>query len=342
MTVPPVFVLSTGRCGSTMVSDILNRHPRVLSLSEFFSFVGTGSFRRRRQTGDRMWDLYGRQQKRTRLMLWKPFKELTYPFDRPRARYTRQDVPPILCATLPHLTERHEELFDELEPVVRSQPSQPAADHFRHLFRYLCGRFDRSVWVERSGGSLLFAGRLLRRFPEARVIHVFRDGRETAISMSRHYLFRMIVANMQALGPLGIDVMTLMARGKHWEGISLWLESLVSTFFDPARIPYEQVSLADLGTFWSAMIERSDRLLGRFPADRLLNVRFEDVQAEPERQIRRLIRFIEPSLEDESWLKEAVAIPRATPSKFAKLEASEQAALAEACRPGLERLGYPL
>ena len=33
LTIPPVFVLSTGRCGSTMVSDILNRHPDVLSIS---------------------------------------------------------------------------------------------------------------------------------------------------------------------------------------------------------------------------------------------------------------------------------------------------------------------
>ena len=325
-----------------MVSNILNRHPRILSLSEFFSFVGTGSFRRRRQSGERMWELYGSQQKRTRLMLREPFEELIYPFDRPCARYTRKDVPPILCATLPHLTERHEELFDELEPVVRHQPHQPPADHFRHLFHYLCKRFGCSVWVERSGGSLLFGARLLRRFPEARVIHVFRDGRETAISMSRHYLFRMIVANMQVMGKLGIDIMNMMARGKRWESISPWLEPLVSTFFDPARIPYDQVSLADLGRFWSAMIERSDQLLGRLPAERLLNVRFEDMQAEPEAQIRRLIRFIAPSLEDGAWVREVSAIPRATPSKFAKLDCNDQVALAEACRPGLERLGYPL
>lgn len=47
------------------------------------------------------------------------------------------------------------------------------------------------------------------------------------------------------------------------------------------------------------MIERGHRLFGHFPPDRLLNVRFEEVQVEPEVQIRRLIRFIDPSLEDE-------------------------------------------
>ena len=44
--IPPVLVLNTGRCGSTMISDILNRHPRILSLSEFFSFNGLAAFTR--------------------------------------------------------------------------------------------------------------------------------------------------------------------------------------------------------------------------------------------------------------------------------------------------------
>ena len=162
---PPVFILSTGRCGSTMVSNILNRHPRVLSLSEFISYIGIRSFSRRRPTGNWMWNLYSRQQHRTRLMLRGRYEELLYPLDDPLARFSQHDVPPILCATLPHLTERYEELFDEIEPVVRDQPRQPPAGHFRHLFEWLCQRFGCTVWAERSGGSLLFASRLLHEFP---------------------------------------------------------------------------------------------------------------------------------------------------------------------------------
>ena len=325
-----------------MVSDILNRHPRVLSLSEFFSFVGLGAFRRRYRTGDRMWAFYSRQQPRTRLMLRERYEELRYPVDDPRARFTRHDVPPILCGTLPHLTDAYEALFDELEPVVRGQPRQPPEAHFRHLFAWLCRRLGRTVWVERSGGSLLFGAKLLRAFPEARVMHVYRDGRETAISMSRHYLFRMIVATMQALRSRGIDVLASMSRGKHWDRISLWLEVLVNACFDPAKLPYAQLTLADFGTFWSGMIERSAQVFGHVPPDRLLNVGFEDIQAAPTAQIRRLIRFIDPGLEDAAWLAAASTIPRPTPSKFAQLDPRERAALTAACRPGLERLGYPL
>ncbi len=339
--IPPVFVISTGRCGSTMISDMLNLHPRVLSLSEFFSFVGMGSFRRRRQTGARMWELCSRQQNRTRLMLKGDYSELIYPFDDPDSRYTRDDVPPIMCATLPHLAERSETLFDELGPVMSSQPRQPPAAHFRHLFEWLSRRLERDVWVERSGGSLLFAARLMREFPDARVIHVYRDGRETAISMSRHYLFRMILATMRAFRSYGVNVMKSMSRGRMWDRTSLWMELFTSKFMSTERLPYHKLTLADFGAFWSGMIERGDRLFGQLPPDRLLDVRFEDAQTNPEAESRRLIRFIDPRLEDESWIHAASQVPRPTPSKFAALGDDDQAALAETCRPGMERLGYP-
>ena len=341
-TIPPVFILSTGRCGSTMVSNILNRHPQVLSLSEFISYIGIRSLSRRRPTGAWMWDRYSRQQPRTRLMLRGRYEELLYPLDDPNARCTQDDVPPILCATLPHLTERYEELYDELGPVVRSQPKQPPADHFRHLFAWLCEQFGCCTWAERSGGSLLFASRLLLEFPEARVIHIYRDGRETAISMSRHYIFRLVATNMLAMRSYGFDAMKSLARGKYWERLSFRLEPLAMVLLNPERLPYDTLTLPYFGTLWSALIERGERMLDRFPSKRLLNLRFEDVQAEPEHHIRRLIRFIDPALEDEAWLREVCAIPRPTPSKFERLEAAERDALTEACRPGLERLGYPL
>ena len=98
--------------------------------------------------------------------------------------FTRHDVPPILCATLPHLTDQYEALYDELESFVRAQPKQPPVAHIRSLFAHLCERFGCSVWVERSGLTLLVGSRLLRKFPEARVIQIYRDGRETAISVA--------------------------------------------------------------------------------------------------------------------------------------------------------------
>ena len=341
--IPPVLVLGTGRCGSTMVSDILNAHPRVLSLSEFFSYVGVHRlFRARRSTGGRMWELYGRQSGHNRLMLREPsFEEFLYPAGEPGARFTLHDVPPIMCATLPHITDEYEALFDALEPVVRGQPKQPPVAHLRYLFGWLCERFGADVWVERSGASFLFASRLLRELPDTRVVHVYRDGRETAVSMSRHYLFRLIVAILKKVGSFGIDPVALMRRKRLWGVGSAWMESLLPVLVKYERLPFDRLALPDFAAFWSAQIELGHRMLGELPPERLLNLRYEDLQAEPEGQLLRLIRFIDPSLEDEGWIRRASTIPRPAPSKFAQLGRAEQAAITEACRPGLEILGYP-
>ena len=119
-------------------------------------------------------------------------------------------MPPIACAALPHLTKEHDALFEELEPVVRRQPRQSPEVHWWHLFGRMCDRFDRRVWVERSAGSLVFAPRLLREFPETRVEHVCRDGRETALSMSRHCAFRLYLATMEKLRPSTTDMDVLV------------------------------------------------------------------------------------------------------------------------------------
>ena len=325
-----------------MVSNILNRHPRVLSLSEFFSYLGMRAFRRRKPTGDWMWSLYSHHRIRTGLLVREDYEELLYPFHDPHARYTRGDVPPLLCTALPHLSDEHEALFEELEPVVRGQPRQPLADHFQHLFGWMCARFGRDVWVERSGGSLLFGSALLRRFEDARVIHVYRDGRDTAISMSRHYPFRMLVASLRVLRSRGIDVMALIGRDRLWDLVNPWMEPVVNTFINPERLPYDELTIADFATLWNVLIAKGHRLFGHLPSDRLLNLRFEDVQKAPQAQIRRLIRFIDPALEDEAWLREVSTIPRPTASKFERLDAAERAAITQACRPGLESLGYPL
>ncbi len=325
-----------------MVSNILNLHSRVLSLSEFFSYVGVQQlFRYARPSGDWMWKLYSRPRTRTRHMVSGRYEELLYPLDDPGSRFSGRDIPPIMCATLPHLTDRYEELFGELEGVVRGQPKQPADEHLRYLFGWLCERFGADIWVERSGASLSFASRLLQTFPEARVIHVYRDGRNTAISMSRHHLFRLVVATIDTLSRYGMDTMEMLGK-KSWDRISPWFEPMISTCLTPERLHYEKLTLEDYGAFWTGMIEIEVALLKDFPPDRLLNLKFEDMQAAPEAEIRRLIRFIDPSLEDEDWVREASAIPRQTPSKFAQLDPREQAALTEACRPGLELLGYPV
>ena len=275
--IAPVVILGTGRCGSTMVSDIVNRHPGILSVSEFFSFVGPGAFAGRRRSGARMWRLYSQPGRPVRRM--KDFGvpgELLYPLGDPSARFTLDDLPPILAVTLPHLADEFHELFDECGAFVRGRPRRAPAEHHPNLFEFLCRRLGRRVWVERSGGSLLWCRRLLRAFPDARVIHVFRDGRDTALSMSRHTPFRTMLAIRNQRRPLGLDPMRWVGSASG-PAVAL-LDGLAGRLVRPGRLRPDEVTLADLAWFWSWMIETGHDAFGSFPSDRLLNVAFEDLR----------------------------------------------------------------
>ena len=324
-----------------MLSNIMNSHPNVLSISEFFTLHSVALFSRWRMTGNGMWKILTRQPQLVRYLLREDYEELLYPFDDPDSRFTRKNVPPILCVTLPHLTDDYEKLFDEMEPVVRDFPRQSPANHCRSLFGWLCETFDRKVWVERSGGSSMYASRLMYRFPEAKIINMFRDGRDTAISMFNHHPFRGIALYLLALQKRGYDPLRVEAKqGEFWDSTALRLQPLKYLSRFPIPMPADRLSIGHFGTLWSQMVEVSQDLLQNHPPERILDVRFEDLQQDAEREVRRIIRFVSPDLDNEDWVREASRIPRPTRSKFERLGREEQAILTEACRPGLERLGY--
>jgi len=325
-----------------MISDLLNRHRQVLSLSEFFVPLGPEAFAWSRPDGERMWRTLTTQSAGLHAMLKDGHlvDEMLYRHDAPGARFRPGDVPPIMAVTLPHLSDEPEALLDALEPGIRSRPRMPLADHYRALFADLAGRLDRRVWVERSGGTLMHAAKLLRLFPEARVIHVYRDGRDTAMSMSRHHNFRVLVGAIRRCRRLGLDAQRPF-RSSKGSAMDVLVQNLVFRVLDiekTAALP----TLEDFGRFWSDLIQIGHESFRTLASDRLLNVRFEDVQAAPREKLGEMIRFIDPSLEDAAWLDEVAAIPRPARSKFQDLPADQRTALTRACAPGLERLGYAL
>lgn len=210
----PTFVVGTGRCGSTMISNMLRDHPDVLSISEFFSLVTDGSrtsepFSGRPLDGRQFWTIIAaitpfisfqlRQQRR------RPV-ELLYPYDAPRARYSLQTgVPALLLITLPHLADDPHRLFDLLQAEVRAWPVAPISHHYRRLFGWLAELFGKRLWVERSGASLGRIGQLLGLFPEARFIHIVRDGRDVALSMRADKGFRIAYVTNAIAQHLGMD-----------------------------------------------------------------------------------------------------------------------------------------
>jgi len=337
---PPVFIVSTGRCGSTMMSDITRLHPKLLSLSEFFVSLSNKSFASRALDGEQFWNILSVLSPTVSRMFAQGSRidRLLYRFS-PQARFKPAELPPILCITLPHLTDDYEALYAELEPDIRSRPLAPIADQYLFLFDWLCRRLDRAMAVERSGASLMFVSILGDMFPEARFVHIYRDGRDTALSMQHHDYFRLIARSARFLRRFGVNP---YRRPFVYGSNPLYgpIESLTFRLFKLEGWLEQGISLEELGSFWSDMVTSGMKYLESLPARRVLNLRYEEVLERPQAELTRFMEFLGPAYADTQWLEQASRIPARPPSSWQNLPAAQRDRLTAACSPGLRLLGY--
>lgn len=337
----PLFIVSTGRAGSTMLSQLLSLHPDVLSLSELFNALHPLGFRKDPVDGPNLWLMLSEPRPRHTAWLRLMERGLTideFRYPLPSAlRFREAGIPPLLAMTLPLLTEDPDGLHEELGVFVRSLPEDRIHRQYLRVFQWLCTRLGRRFWCERSGASLGLVHPLSHFFPDAKFVHVFRDGREFAVSASRFPPMRMgMIGTLfkQRFGSAPYLSPTYQAPEDlppAWRG--LVPETFNLEVFQRFELPTDQIGLA-----WSEMIAVGLQLLGKVPAERVLHVRYESVLAAPQAELRRIVRFMDPGLDDPSWLALAAGRVRENPLKWVSLPAGERARLESACAPGMELL----
>ncbi|HME72060.1 MAG TPA: sulfotransferase [Myxococcota bacterium] len=327
------FIVGTGRCGSTLLSRMLAEHPDVCSIFEFFTGLDWG----RRFAGGSVpatdfAELISRPQPMIDAVLRRGYsvEEVTYPFG--RGRFARGDTMPwILVSMLPRLADDPDRLFEEVVTFAQRLPEQPLREHYRTLFEWLAVRRGRRYWIERSGSSIDYLASLYALFPEARVVHIHRDGREAALSMREHHAYRVPISLMYdapvASGrrPSELGGIDLTAPPRPDDPISQILAS---------RPPVEA-----FGRYWSDQVIRGTDALAHADPARFLAVHFEDLVAKPKDVVRVIAAFL--GLEGGGgWLARSAGLVRGIPApRFAELTESERAALDAASRPGMIRLG---
>ena len=342
----PVFIVGTGRCGSTMLSSMIRGHADILSVSEFLVSVTDFAARTAHafpegqpMNASQVWDVLAGLHPRQTTMLRHGVEmdEMLYPLT-PTSRFNRQSgVPAILYVTLPHLTPDHDRLFEELREFVLTFEPDLAIRQYLRVFQWLMARFGKKVWVERSGGSLRAVARLAKSLPDARFVHVVRDGRDCAISMSRHTGFRMMMACTIMSQILGYDPYDTDER-KGVEELPDQYYRLLPEHFDAEAFARLDAPPALFGCYWSGEMMRGLKTLAELPGDRVLTVHFEDILDRPEPFLRQLLEFIGPEFVDNNWIKRAAAIIRPVRSSWRTLSLAQQSALTEACRPGFQAL----
>ncbi|MCB5169064.1 sulfotransferase [Streptomyces bambusae] len=330
------FVVGTGRSGSTALSGILNAHPDVLSLNELLSSVQSRGFPDGVLGGGEFWRLLAGPNPMFERMIRSgvPLPEFLYPRRPGRFATETTGVPALSMMVLPHLTDDPDGLLDWLAARVVRWPERTAAGHYEALFGLLCGRFGRTAVVERSGYSLERVPLLRRVFPQARFVHLFRDGPDCALSMSRHTGYRMILLLREVAARTGVrrveDLTPAQVRSLPPELSGL----LASERFDPALLMGRVLPSAGFGALWSELVGRGVEFLGAVPPPARTSLAYEDLLDEPRRELGRLAGFIgvEPLPE---WLDTGCARLDGTRRGAAlRLPADELAVLRAACAPG--------
>jgi hypothetical protein len=325
------FIVGTGRCGSTLLSTMLARNPEVLSLFEYFNGLdGARRFRAEPMSGAEYRDLICEVHPFLHPVLARGYDvpEVTYPLDDPAFRFDRKTgVPWVLGVTVPRLSDAPDALYDEIRAWLEQQPALPPAEHAQALFAWLMKRLGRSVWVERSAGALDYLHQLQTCFPDARFLHIHRQGEEAALSMRDHHAYRLAIVLTYQLPPgTGRTTEELRRAAPDDDRMSRMIESRPSAEY--------------FGRFWTGQVERGMAALPKIERARFHEVRFEELVARPRDVLAEVAEFLDLPDPRGKWLSEAAALVRGTPpSRVAALPPDEAARLVEACAPGNALLG---
>lgn len=310
-TQTPIFVLSSGRTGSTLLARMIGHHPELLSVSDLIEPVGEIPYfdRDRRVDGKAFFDVLKQPSFPQRTAYWRhqANAELLYLHD------DDEMVSLLVSYTLPFVVGGDPmPLFREVEQAFQTRGVDSMDGHMIWFFDWLRDRFGKQLWLERTGGSLPHTRRIVELWPEARIVHNMRDPRETTISMMKGSFFRLYL-ELEKNPDLG-----------RWD----W----------DAMPPLEE-----MGAMLDRWVVDAVDALRSVPAGQLMDLKYEDLMQDAEATLLRFVGFVldrEPNDVDRAWAAEQAAIIRPSSLKFPGRSEDEQRRLQASVARSLSLLGY--
>jgi nucleoside-diphosphate-sugar epimerase len=332
------FIVTAGRSGSTALSRILSSHPDVLSLNEFYLSVRTSLSVDQPLSGEQFWRVLAEPHPIFDAMVrgGSAMPEFVYPL----LQGTRFDanttgIPAISMMTLPHLSPDPDGVFDALAAEVPTWPQQTTRMHYQRLFSWLAAHFGGTVVVERSGMSLGNVPWLRETFPDAKFVHLFRNGPDTAVSMCGHTGFRLMALIQDALELLDLDAENRNPGLRlNPTAIPIEFAPLVGDRCDLDYLMSQHLPVARFARMWSESIAIGVSALAGLPAARHLPLSYSDLVADPRSCLTRLAVFLDIEA-DPKWLDfGATVIDPSFTGASNQLSSEDLQAVVEGCAAG--------
>lgn len=303
------FIVGTGRCGSTILSRMIDLHPSVAVLSELFISLDFDSkFGDRQICGAELVDILDcglastGEMKKIAMHLATPeiaFDRSAVTTPTETGRYRDNVIPDLILLPLANLFDDAQLTFDELLRFAAEQPVRALSEQYCVLFDWLARRAGKTIWIERSGGAIAFLPELIELFPEGRFLHLHRDPLDAALSMQKHHHFR-----LRAFKHYGLET----AEGIRWSDLDerdinndVPMSPRLKAIFDHP-VPLE-CFLRD----WNDAILRGMKALKKLSPRQYSEIRFETLMADPSKALKSIADFFELP-RDAEWIDQACAL----------------------------------
>jgi len=315
----PFIIISTGRCGSTLLSNILNSYEGITVIQEFWSYRNNRSQLMVNDSisGENLW------------------KELIQPMPKDLYKILLSGRIPtalnihgrldnvLLRTTLPILFNNSEKVLMELEKEIQKETLKEKSLLFEQIFSFIASKKSSDIWIERTGGSLRYIDQLISMWPNGKYIHIYRDGRNCAMSMAKHptFVYGYIKRyNNSSLSKIGYD----LTKGLLSKQQIKQMEHLFAIE-------------------WSRQIINANNILKSIQPDNICSVSFESLLLNPIDEISKIIKFvINSDFVNKDWLKLVKKQIKKPTCNFLDMSMNDKKKITELCSEGLDLLGYSL
>ena len=336
MNMQPIIIVGTGRCGSTMLSNALFRYEPILVLSEFFSTLSSKAFVKTNLNGMEFCSILADLRPIFKHLFQHKINIEEY------ANVENEFVPPMLVNTLPALTKEASTLYQEMIKYFSELPKMSISDLYMNLFDWLRRYFNKNIWIERSGSSLEYVDSLVELFPNARFIHIYRNGLDCAVSMSKHYGFKAAMLQSIVEELTGKNPFTDVLTEEEKEKIGGYANIIPHEHFNSDIFMNYKIPLYKYGLLWTTQVLKTIKLFKNFSEEKFMSVCYEDILNNPQKELNKVMKFINSDFEDDKLIEE-MSLGVNSNKKFnweQNLTEEEKVQLINSCKLGMRALGY--
>ncbi|EMI56507.1 sulfotransferase family protein [Rhodopirellula sallentina] len=199
----------------------------------------------------------------------------------------------------------------------RDMATPRVADYIRRQFVKLARATNATTVVEKTCANSLRCGFIDQIFPDARFIHIVRDGRDAALSANLRWKAKLdvpyILRKARYVPPtdlpfyggqyFGNRVRRLFSKDGR---LAFW-----GPRFDGMQAVFENHGVAVACAIqWQVCVESATRQLAKLASDRVCTTRYEDFTGDPVTELERITEFLGVSVPNEQAISLSEGVSR--------------------------------